>query len=83
MEEEYTKPYISAIVPIFNEEKTVSNVVEVLLENPQIDEVICVNDGSTDQSLVVLKEFEKEIQLIDLKENHGKGYALAEGLKKA
>jgi len=33
---------VSAIVPVFNEAKTVTRVVEVLLENPLISEVICI-----------------------------------------
>lgn len=74
---------VSAIVPVFNEEKTVTSVIETLIESSLIDEVICVNDGSTDKSLVVMKKHKGKIQLIDLKKNHGKGFALAKGIKKA
>jgi len=74
---------VSAVVPVFNEEKTVAGVIKTLLENALIDEVICINDGSTDKSLSILKEFKDKIQLINLKENQGKGYALVEGIKKA
>jgi len=74
---------ISAIVPAFNEEKTVTGVVEVLLNNPLINEVICVNDGSTDKTLTVLESFKDKIQLINFSKNKGKSYALVEGIKKA
>lgn len=74
---------ISVIVPVFNEEKTVAKVVKALLKSSLIDEVICVNDGSKDKSLAILKEFKDKIRLIDLKKNQGKGFALVEGIKKA
>ncbi|MCX6816794.1 MAG: glycosyltransferase family 2 protein [Candidatus Beckwithbacteria bacterium] len=74
---------ISAIVPVFNEEKTVSRIIKTLLKNKFINEVIVVNDGSSDSSLKILKSFKKRIKLIDLKKNHGKGRAIAEGIKKA
>ncbi|MDZ7586883.1 MAG: glycosyltransferase family 2 protein [Patescibacteria group bacterium] len=74
---------VSAIVPCFNEEKTVRKVVTTLLANPKIDEVIVVNDGSTDESLTELNKFEQQIKLINLKQNRGKGWALTEGIKQA
>lgn len=74
---------VSAIVPVYDEETTVKKVIEVLLANPQIDEVICVNDGSSDNSLAVLKRFGDRITLIDLTQNQGKGYALAAGIRAA
>ena len=77
------KKTVSAIVPVFNEEKTVAGVVGVLLNNPLINEVICINDGSTDKSLKVLEDFKDKIQLINFSKNKGKSYALVEGIKKA
>ena len=78
-----TQKTISAIVPVYNEEKTVAKVVEILLNNPLINEVICVNDGSTDKSLTILKRFGAKIQLINFNKNKGKSYALVAGIKKA
>lgn len=68
---------------MFNEEKTVSGVVKILLKSPLVDEIICINDGSADKSLSILKSFGDKISLIDLKQNHGKGNALAEGIEMA
>ncbi len=76
------KKSVSAIVPIFNEEKTVDGVVHALLKSDLIDEVICINDGSTDKSLDILRGFGHRIQLIDLKQNQGKGFALCEGIRR-
>lgn len=75
--------FISAVVPVFNEEKTVKQVVETLLNSQFIDEVICVNDGSKDKSLEILKSFDDKIILVDIPTNKGKGYALSEGIKNA
>ena len=78
------KKTISAIIPIFNEEKTVKKIVEVFLNSSDlIDEVICINDGSIDGSLEILKGFGDKIKLINLEKNKGKGYALSKGVKKA
>lgn len=74
---------VSAIVPVFDEETTVKYVVEVLLANDLIDEVICVNDGSSDNSLAILEAFGEHITLIDLTQNQGKGYALVAGIREA
>ena len=74
---------VSAIVPTFNEERTVAKVIKTLLKSPLINEIICVDDGSIDNSLTVLKKFKNKIGLIDLKKNYGKGFALAVGIKKA
>jgi len=75
--------YVSAIVPVFNEEKTVKKVIEALQKSNLVTEVISINDGSADKSLEILKSFGGKIKLIDLKSNHGKGFALALGIKKA
>ena len=50
---------------------------------PQIKEIIIVNDGSRDQTLKKLKSFKNKIKIINLSKNHGKGYAIAQGVKAA
>lgn len=75
--------YVTAIVPFLNEEKTVASVVEKLIKHPLIDEIICINDGSTDRSVKRLQKFHNSITLINLKTNKGKGYAMSVGIKKA
>lgn len=75
------KPRVSAIIPVYNEEKTISKIISTLLKDSFINEVICVNDGSTDKSLPILKSFKNRITVINLRKNRGKGFALAEGIK--
>ncbi|MGC8633119.1 MAG: glycosyltransferase family 2 protein [Candidatus Limnocylindrales bacterium] len=72
---------VSAIVPVYNEAKTVARVVETLLGCPHIDEVICVDDGSTDASPAILRCFGPAIRRIELPANCGKGAALAAGIR--
>lgn len=73
---------ISCIVPVYNEAKRVGPVLEVLVNHPGIDELIVVNDGSTDDTEFVLKKFEG-IHLISYPLNKGKTYALKRGLERA
>lgn len=77
------KKSVSAVVPVFQEEKTVYSVVTALIKNPLINEVICVNDGSKDKSLEILKQFGERIKLINLTKNYGKGYAISQGVRAA
>lgn len=74
---------VSVIVPAYNEEKTVGKVLEVLISSNIPDEVICVNDGSTDNTLNEIHKYKRDIVIIDIGKNKGKGNALAEGIKKA
>jgi len=45
-----TKPSVSAVIPAYFEEKTIASVVEQCL--PFVDEVLVVNDGSTDDTSI-------------------------------
>lgn len=74
---------VSAIIPVFDEEKNIARIIKFLLKNSSINEIICVNDGSTDKSLEILNKFRTKIKIINYKKNHGKGHALAKGVKKA
>ncbi len=74
---------ISAIVPAFNEEETIKNILELLINHPIVDEVICINDGSTDKTAEVIEDFKKKIIIIPLLKNKGKGHALSKGVEKA
>lgn len=74
---------VSAVVPVYNEEKTVGKVVSTLLNSRLVFEVICVDDGSTDGSLEILKGFGRKIKLLSFTKNRGKGSAVAAGIKEA
>lgn len=79
---------ISIIVPVYNGIKHLRPCLESLLNQdlPLNEyEIICVNDGSTDESLDLLKEFQTKSSniLVYNKENGGLGSALNLGIKKA
>lgn len=80
-------PKISIIVPVYNVEKYLPQCLDSLINQTLEDiEIICINDASPDNSLQILKEYQKKdnrIQVIDLKENIRQGGARNIGIKKA
>ncbi|WP_277623727.1 glycosyltransferase family 2 protein [Candidatus Contubernalis alkaliaceticus] len=68
-----------AIIPAYNEGKTIGNVVSVLKGVPLINDIIVVSDGSTDSTVQVVKDL--GVKLIELVENRGKGGAMKAGLE--
>ena len=74
---------ISVIIPVYNVEKYLSECLDSIVNQTLKDiEIICINDGSTDNSLQILKEYaskDTRIKIID-KENEGQGYARKVGL---
>lgn len=72
---------IAAIIPVYNEERTVGHVVQQVVNSALFDEIICVNDGSTDKSQKILEGFLPKIKLINFKKNQGKGAGLAAGVE--
>ncbi len=77
---------ISVIVPVYNSEEFLTESINSLLNQTFTDfEVICINDGSKDQSLRLLKNLKKRddrIKIID-KENSGCGSARNVGIENA
>ena len=79
-------PKISVIVPVYNVEKYLARCLKNIINQTLTDiEIICINDGSTDRSLEILKEFvqkEPRIKLID-QPNAGLSCARNAGMKVA
>ncbi len=69
---------VSAIIPAYNEETTIGNVVRLLKNIKDIDEVIVVSDGSVDQTALIANSFGARV--IELEKNIGKGGAMKTGL---
>ena len=77
---------LSVVIPVFNESKTIRQVVENLsiLEIPRWQkEIIIVDDGSSDDSRSILREYENLHKIIYHSNNLGKGSAVQTGLKQA
>ena len=69
---------VSVIIPIFNGEKYLKTCLDSVCNQSLSDiEIICVDDGSTDNTLKILKKYQfkdKRLKIIST-ENHGQGHA--------
>jgi glycosyltransferase involved in cell wall biosynthesis len=74
---------VTAVVSALNEEKTIAGVIQPLLESEHIDEVIVVNDGSTDRTAEICRSFGDKITFLDYKDNRGMGFAMSQGVAHA
>ncbi len=78
---------LSVIMPVYNEEKTIAEIIHRVRAVNLKKEIIIVEDGSTDKTKEVLKEIIKqkdgnnEIKLISRPKKYGKGTAIRTGLK--
>lgn len=71
---------ISVIISVYNADRYLSESLDsVLNQSMPAKEIIVINDGSTDQSVKILKSYGKKIKLID-RENKGVPYSINEGL---
>ena len=72
---------VSVIIPAYNEEETVATVVEVIKKVSFVDEIIVVNDGSSDNTEA--EALKAGATVINHEVNKGKGEALYTGYKEA
>ncbi len=70
---------VAAIVPAYNEEKTIGEVLTVLQNSPEVKRIIVVSDGSEDGTVAASLPF-KEVEVIEILENRGKGGAVKAGV---
>ena len=77
---------LSVVMPVYNEQPTLKQVVERVLAVPLEIELICVDDGSTDGSQEVLAELQArhpQIKVLLQPKNIGKGAALRRGIRES
>jgi glycosyltransferase involved in cell wall biosynthesis len=76
---------VTSIVCAFNEEETLPGVVRTLIDATEVNELVVINDGSTDGTSTTLKEFANnpKVRIIEFPHNRGKGFAMAEGIDNA
>jgi len=78
---------VSIVMPVYNSEKYLEETIKSVLGQSYSNfELIIVDDGSTDNSLNIAREFakkDKRVAVIALKENQGFAKARNEGLKRA
>lgn len=73
---------VAAIVPAYNEAQRIGAVLTVLTQTSIIDEVIVVDDGSTDGTAAVARRF-PGVQVLRNTKNSGKAYSIQRGIDTA
>jgi len=74
--------YLSVVIPVYNEQKTVATLLKQVLKYlPPRSEIVVVNDGSSDNTAKILQTFKSnhKIRIFNLPQNRGKGYATRYG----
>jgi glycosyltransferase involved in cell wall biosynthesis len=77
-----SRTQIAAIIPTYNEAINVQSVLEVLHHTDILDEIILVDDGSTDQTLTILEKaaaLDRRMCVVRHARNKGKGEAIFNG----
>ncbi len=76
------QPKISVIVPVYNSEKFLKKCLDSIRFQTYLNlEIICVDDGSTDNSLDILKEYSKiDKRFVILNKNKNEGVSIARNL---
>ncbi|MCK5017053.1 MAG: glycosyltransferase family 2 protein [Candidatus Peribacteraceae bacterium] len=75
---------LSIVIPVYNEEKTLREIVQRVFDScGDFAEVIFVDDGSSDASLLILNEIARSQDKVLTKENGGKGSAVRIGYEYA
>lgn len=79
-------PLLSVVVPVYNEQATIAELIGRVIAQPFNIEIVAVDDGSTDDSLAILRRLESEIgsmRVVAQSPNQGKGAALRVGFREA
>ena len=72
---------VSVVIPVYNSEQFLKESIESIINQKYSNiEIICIDDGSTDNSLEILKSYSDQISIISQK-NHGLASALNAGIK--
>jgi glycosyltransferase involved in cell wall biosynthesis len=82
-----SSPLISIVVPVYNEARTVADVIQrlIAIDLPAPREILVINDGSTDGTREVLDKItvRPELRIIHAEQNGGKGSAIRIGFSRA
>ena len=76
---------LTVIIPVYNEESTIEEIVRRVKNTGLVDEILIVDDGSQDGTRAILKELDGKdsVRVILHEQNQGKGAAVVTGIKNA
>lgn len=79
---------VSVIIPVFNAERFIEKTINSALQQPEVTEIVVVNDGSTDNTLNIIENLQIENSTIQIchhknKVNKGRSSTRNLGIKKA
>jgi glycosyltransferase involved in cell wall biosynthesis len=82
MAQTINNPKVTVLMPVYNGEKYIKEALESILQQTFIDfEFLIINDGSTDNSVSIIKSFnDNRIRLIHNEKNSGLVYSLNKGI---
>ena len=70
---------ITALIPAYNEEKTIGTIIQTLKNIELIDDILVIDDGSADNTSKEARQ--SGARVIKLDQNQGKGAALQKGIE--
>ena len=78
-------PRLSVLIPVHNEERTLSALLDAVEAQPEVFELVIVDDGSTDATHEILESrtFRRRAQVIRHRSNRGKGSAIRTAIQAA
>ncbi len=71
---------VSCVIPAYNEEDRIKNVLDVIYDNPLINEIIVIDDCSSDNTKEIIKKY-KNITFLLHEKNEGKSKSVYDGIK--
>ena len=76
---------LSVIIPVLNEEKTLETIIKRVKATELVNEIVVVDDGSTDGTKEILKQYNDDpmMTIITSEKNEGKGAAVRKGIQAA
>ena len=77
-------PIVTVLLPVYNAEDYLAEAIKSILAQTYTDfELLIINDGSTDSSLDIIKQFDDERIVLISRANKGLIATLNEGIEKA
>jgi len=73
---------VSVVMPAYNEEAIIDTILSQVEQQPQVDEIVVVDDGSTDQTVRIVRQHTR-VRLVQHPYNIGNGAAVKSGIRAA